>query len=171
MYRTVRRAVPLVLFAALAVAPAACGKDDKKSETESQASDSNGSGSSGDLTKKPTVDVPAGDSPKTLQSKDIVVGAGAEAANGQKVSVQYVGVSFSTKKQFDASWDRGSPFNFTLGAGDVIEGWDQGVVGMKVGGRRQLVIPPDLAYGPGGYPPVIAANETLVFVIDLVGLS
>ena len=172
MYRTLRRTIPLILCAALALAPAACGKDDKKSDTASQASDSGGSGSSGvDLTKKPTVDVPAGDAPKTLQSKDIVVGTGAEAANGQKVSVQYVGVSFSTKKQFDASWDRGSPFKFTLGAGDVIQGWDQGVVGMKVGGRRQLVIPPDLAYGPGGYPPVIAANETLVFVIDLVGLS
>jgi peptidylprolyl isomerase len=159
--RTLRRAVRLVLIAALALAPAACGKDDKKSDA----------GSGVDLTKKPAVDVPAGDPPKTLQSKDIAVGTGAEAANGQKVSVQYVGVSYSTKKQFDASWDRGSPFKFTLGAGDVIQGWDQGVVGMKAGGRRHLVIPPDLAYGPGGYPPVIAGNETLVFVIDLVGLS
>jgi peptidylprolyl isomerase len=163
MNRTVRRAVPLVLFAALAaIAPAACGKEDKKSDA----------GSSGvDLTTKPAVDVPAGDPPKTLQSKDIVVGTGAEAVNGQKVSVQYVGVSFSTKKQFDTSWGKGSPFTFTLGAGGVIQGWDQGVAGMKVGGRRQLVIPPDLAYGPGGYPPVIAGNETLVFVIDLVGVS
>lgn len=169
MYRTLRRAVPHVLFAALALAPVGCGKDDKKSDTDSQAS--NGGGSGVDLTKKPTVDVPAGDAPKTLQSKDIVVGTGAEAANGQKVSVQYVGVSFSTKKQFDTSWGKGSPFSFILGAGKVIEGWDQGVVGMKVGGRRQLVIPPDLAYGQGGYAPVIAANETLVFVIDLVGLS
>jgi peptidylprolyl isomerase len=172
MDRTLRRAVPLVLAVALALAPVACGKDDKKSDTASQASDSGGSGSSGaDLTKKPTVDVPAGDPPKTLQSKDIVVGTGAEAVNGKKVSVQYVGVSFSTKKQFDASWDGGSAFNFTLGAGNVIDGWDQGVVGMKIGGRRQLVIPPDLAYGPRGYPPVIAPNETLVFVIDLVGVS
>ena len=161
MYRTVRRAVPLVLSATLALAPAACGKDNKKSDTASGV----------DLTKKPTVDVPAGDPPKTLQSKDIVVGTGAEAVNGKKVSVQYVGVSFSTKKQFDTSWGKGSPFGFTLGAGGVIDGWDQGVVGMKVGGRRQLVIPPDLAYGPGGYPPVIAGNETLVFVIDLVGVS
>ena len=163
MYRTLRRAVPFVLSAALALAPAACGKDDKKSDTAG--------GSGVDLTKKPTVDVPAGDAPTTLQSKDIVVGTGAEAINGKKVSVQYVGVSYSTKKQFDASWGRGSPFTFTLGAGNVIQGWDLGVVGMKVGGRRQLVIPPDLAYGPGGSPPVIAANETLVFVIDLVGLS
>jgi peptidylprolyl isomerase len=172
MYRTLRRAILPVLFASLALAPVGCGKDDKKSDTASQASNGGGNGGSGvDLTKKPTVDVPAGDAPKTLQSKDIVVGTGAEAANGQKVSVQYVGVSFSTKKQFDTSWGKGSPFSFILGAGKVIEGWDQGVVGMKVGGRRQLVIPPDLAYGPGGYPPVIAPNETLVFVIDLVGLS
>ena len=161
MYRI--RAVPLVLVAALTLGPAACGKDDKKSDTASQGSV--------DLTKKPTVDVPAGDPPKTLQSKDIVVGKGAEAASGKKVSVQYVGVSFSTKKQFDTSWGKGSPFSFNLGAGDVIRGWDEGVVGMKVGGRRQLVIPPDLAYGPGGYPPVIAPNETLVFVIDLVAVA
>ena len=162
MERALHRTVLLAVFAALALAPVACGKDAEKADT----------GSSGvDLTKKPTVEVPAGDPPKELQSKDIVVGTGAEAVSGQKVSVQYVGVSFSTKKQFDTSWGKGSPFAFTLGAGKVIQGWDQGVVGMKVGGRRQLVIPPGLAYGPAGYPPVIAANETLVFVIDLVGLS
>jgi len=162
MNPTLRRALALVLLATLGLAPAACGKDDKKSDT----------GSSGvDLTKKPAVDVPAGDPPKAMQSKDIVVGSGAEAVSGKKVSVQYVGVSFSTKKEFDTSWGKGSSFKFTLGAGDVIPGWDQGVAGMKVGGRRQLVIPPDLAYGPGGYPPVIAPNETLVFVIDLVGVS
>jgi peptidylprolyl isomerase len=161
MDRHLRRAVPLVLSALLAIAPVACGKDDKKSDVAGGV----------DLTKKPTVEVPAGDPPKTLQSKDIAVGTGPEAASGQKVSVQYVGVSFSTKKEFDTSWGKGSPFSFVLGAGKVIEGWDQGVAGMKVGGRRQLVIPPDLAYGPSGYPPVIAPNETLVFVVDLVGVS
>ena len=161
MDRTLRRVVPFFLLAALALAPVACGKDDKKSDAAGGV----------DLTKKPTVEVPAGDPPKTLQSKDIAVGTGPEAASGQKVSVQYVGVSFSTKKEFDTSWGKGSPFSFVLGAGKVIEGWDQGVAGMKVGGRRQLVIPPDLAYGPSGYPPVIAPNETLVFVVDLVGVS
>jgi peptidylprolyl isomerase len=166
MNRTLSRAALIVLSAALALAPAACGKDDKKSDTASQAS-----GGGVDLTKEPTVEVPDGDPPPTLQSKDIVVGTGPEAVAGKKVSVQYVGVSFSTKKQFDASWGKGSPFSFTLGAGNVIDGWDRGVAGMKVGGRRQLVIPPDLAYGPGGYPPVIAPNETLVFVVDLVGVS
>src|SRR5687767_12132513 len=148
MHRTLRRAIPFVMSAALALAlaPAGCGKDDKKSDTASQPSEGGGSGSGDvDLTKKPTVDDPAGEPPKTLQSKDIVVGTGGEAATGQKVSVQYVGVSFSTKKEFDASWGRGAPFNFVLGAGKVIQGWDLGVVGMKVGGRRQLVIPPDLA--------------------------
>ena len=115
--------------------------------------------------------MPSGNPPTTLQKKDLIVGKGAEATTGKKVTVQYVGVAFSTKKQFDASWDTGRPFPFTLGAGDVIKGWDEGVPGMKVGGRRQLVIPPDLAYGPNGYPPVIGPNETLVFVVDLVSVS
>ena len=117
--------------------------------------------------------MPSGDPPTTLQKEDIKEGMGEEAKTGQKVSVQYVGVSYSTKKQFDASWDNpgAKPFNFTLGVGNVIQGWDEGVPGMKVGGRRQLVIPPALAYGPAGYPPVIAPNETLVFVVDLVAIG
>ena len=111
--------------------------------------------------------VPSGQAPTTLQKTDLIVGKGDEAVAGKKVSVQYVGVSFTTKKQFDASWDRGQPFTFPLGAGQVIPGWDQGVAGMKVGGRRQLTIPSDLAYGAQGAPPDIAPNETLVFVVDL----
>ena len=95
----------------------------------------------------------------------------AEATAGSNVTVQYVGTSFKNGRQFDASWDRGEPFSFQLGAGSVIPGWDQGVQGMKVGGRRQLVIPPDLAYGPQGSPPAIGPNETLVFVIDLVSVD
>ena len=87
------------------------------------------------------------------------------------MQVQYVGISFKNGRQFDASWDRGEPFAFQLGAGQVIPGWDQGVEGMKVGGRRQLVIPPDLAYGKQGSPPAIGPNETLVFVIDLLGVQ
>jgi peptidylprolyl isomerase len=100
-----------------------------------------------------------------------VKGTGETARAGQQVTVQYVGVSFLNGRQFDASWDRGEPFQFELGAGSVIPGWDQGVVGMKVGGRRQLVIPPDLAYGPQGSPPTIGPNETLVFVIDLLSVG
>ncbi|HVS28838.1 MAG TPA: FKBP-type peptidyl-prolyl cis-trans isomerase, partial [Solirubrobacteraceae bacterium] len=100
-------------------------------------------------------------------SKDIVTGKGPAAKAGDTVTVQYVGVSFKTGKQFDASWDRGQPFDFQLGAGMVIPGWDKGVKGMRVGGRRELIIPSRLAYGAQGQPPTIAPNEPLVFVIDL----
>ena len=156
MRPTVRSALFVAVAALVALAPSACGKDKKPDQ---------GAGT------KPKVTVPSGNPPTTLQKKDLIVGKGAEATTGKKVTVQYVGVAFSTKKQFDASWDTGRPFPFTLGAGDVIKGWDEGVPGMKVGGRRQLVIPPDLAYGPNGYPPVIGPNETLVFVVDLVSVS
>ena len=118
---------------------------------------------------KPEVDVPDSPPPTTLQIEDITVGTGAEAVVGKTLSMQYVGVSYSTKEQFDSSWDRGAqPFTFQLGAGRVIKGWDQGIVGMKVGGRRKLTIPPDLGYGATGSPPRIKGNETLVFVVDLV---
>ena len=121
-----------------------------------------------DLKSKPAIPKPTGKPPKTLVVKDIVKGKGATAKAGDAITVQYVGVDFKTGEQFDASWDRGQPFQFQLGAQMVIPGWDQGVAGMKVGGRRELVIPPDLAYGPQGQPPAIAPNATLVFVIDLV---
>ncbi len=121
-----------------------------------------------DLKSKPAIPKPTGKAPKTLVVKDIVTGKGATAKAGDAVTVQYVGVDFKTGEQFDASWDRGQPFQFQLGAQMVIPGWDQGVAGMKVGGRRELVIPPDLAYGPQGQPPAIAPNATLVFVVDLV---
>jgi len=103
--------------------------------------------------------------------EDLIEGTGPAAESGQEVSVQYVGVDYKTGKEFDASWDRGQPFTFQLGAGMVIPGWDQGIEGMKVGGRRQLTIPPELAYGPQGQPPVIAPNATLVFVVDLIETS
>ncbi len=115
--------------------------------------------------------MPKGKAPEQLQIKDLEPGDGPVAEPGQSVQVQYVGVSFANGRQFDASWDRGEPFTFQLGAGQVIPGWDQGVAGMKVGGRRQLVIPPDLAYGKQGSPPAIAPDETLVFVIDLLGVQ
>ena len=121
-----------------------------------------------DLTKKPKIPKPSGDTPSQLVVKDVVEGKGAAAQPGDTVQVQYVGVSFSNGKQFDASWDSGAPFDFPLGQQQVIPGWDQGVVGMKVGGRRELVIPPDLGYGAQGSPPAILPNETLVFVIDLL---
>lgn len=120
--------------------------------------------------EKPTVSIPEGEPPTDLGIEDITEGTGAEATAGQTVDVHYVGVSWSTGKQFDASWDRGSTFSFGLGAGQVIPGWDQGVAGMKVGGRRRLTIPPELGYGSRGAGGVIAPNETLVFVVDLLGV-
>jgi peptidylprolyl isomerase len=118
--------------------------------------------------EKPQVDVPSGQEPSgQLEVEDLTVGEGAEAASGNTVEVHYVGVSWATGKQFDASWDRGDTFKFGLGQGQVIQGWDQGIPGMKVGGRRVLVIPPDLAYGASGSPPTIPANAPLVFVVDL----
>lgn len=124
-----------------------------------------------DRSIKPAIPKPTGDPPTELVSQDIVKGKGkgkgTGAMAGDAVTVDYVGVSHSTGEQFDASWDSGKPFTFQLGAGGVIGGWDQGVLGMKKGGRRLLVIPPDLAYGADGSPPAIAPNETLLFVIDL----
>ena len=117
---------------------------------------------------KPEVDFPEGEAPKELEITDIWEGDGKVASPGDTVGVHYVGVSYSTGEEFDASWDRGEPLSFRLGAGQVIAGWDQGVQGMKVGGRRQLVIPPDLAYGNRGAANVIAPGETLIFVCDLV---
>lgn len=123
------------------------------------------------MTEKPEVDFPGGEPPTDLQVTDITVGEGAEAAPGNTVQVHYVGVAFSTGDEFDASYNRGTPLEFPLGAGYVIPGWDQGVAGMKVGGRRQLVIPPHLAYGDRGAGGAIKPGETLIFVVDLVGVS
>jgi len=124
-----------------------------------------------DLSEKPHVYVPPGEIPPLkLMVEDVVVGDGPEATSGDTVDVHYVGVSWKTRKQFDASWDRGEAFSFRLGAGMVISGWDEGVQGMKVGGRRRLVLPPDKAYGKQGAGGVIGPNETLVFVVDLLGV-
>ena len=120
------------------------------------------------MTTKPEVTIPGGEPPAQLEVDDLEVGTGAEAAGGNQVEVHYVGVSWSTGRQFDASWDRGDTFSFRLGAGQVIAGWDQGVSGMRVGGRRRLTIPPALAYGSRGAGGVIGPGETLVFVVDLL---
>ena len=119
---------------------------------------------------KPEIDFPGGEPPADLVITDITVGDGAEAKPGAKVTVHYVGVAYSTGEEFDASWNRGSPFQFQLGAGQVIAGWDSGVAGMKVGGRRQLVIPPQLGYGQRGAGNVIKPGETLIFVVDLLAV-
>jgi len=121
--------------------------------------------------QKPEVDLVEGAAPADLVINDLTVGDGPEAAAGQVVTVHYVGVSFASGEQFDASWDRNEPFRFPLGGGRVIAGWDKGVAGMKVGGRRQLVIPPHLAYGDRGAGGAIKPGETLIFVVDLLGVS
>jgi peptidylprolyl isomerase len=115
----------------------------------------------------PVITIPDGPPPGGLLIEDIELGDGPEAVNGQPVNVHYVGVSWSTGQEFDSSWSRGELFAFPLGAGQVIAGWDEGVAGMKVGGRRRLTIPPHLGYGERGAGGVIASNETLVFVVDL----
>ena len=120
--------------------------------------------------EKPQVDVSVGEDPSyQLELEDIVVGDGDEAVSGSTVEVHYVGVSWATGRQFDASWDRGDTFKFGLGQGQVIAGWDQGVPGMKVGGKRRLTIPPSLGYGNQAYGP-IPANSTLVFDIELLSI-
>ena len=121
--------------------------------------------------ERPTIDKPEGDIPFELGIDDIVVGEGDEATKGSKVSVHYVGVAFSTGEEFDASWNRGQPFGFKLGAGQVIPGWDAGVEGMKVGGRRKLTIPSAMAYGARGAGGVIPPHEPLVFVVDLLSVA
>jgi peptidylprolyl isomerase len=121
--------------------------------------------------ERPRIAKPEGDVPFELGIEDIVVGDGAEATSGTKVSVHYVGVSFSTGEEFDASWNRGQAFEFKLGKGQVIPGWDAGVAGMRVGGRRRLTIPSALAYGARGAGGVIKPHEPLVFVVDLVAVD
>lgn len=127
-------------------------------------------GISTDMSSKPKIPKPKGKAPKKLVVTDIVKGKGDEAKSGDQIVVNYVGVLFSNGEQFDASWDNGQPFPFTLGQGDVIPGWDQGVEGMRVGGRRLLTIPPDLAYGAQGQGS-IPANATLVFAVDLLNVT
>jgi peptidylprolyl isomerase len=182
---TTIRPLLLALLAALALTLAACGGGGDEepaqpastqaapADTQPAAQDqATASGEiSKDLKEKPAIAKPEGSPPSELQSEDIVKGDGQTARKGDNVTVQYVGVNWSDGQEFDASWNTGQPFTFTLGSGQVIPGWDEGVAGMKVGGRRKLVIPPDMAYGPQGSPPVIKPNETLVFVVDLQGVQ
>ncbi|MFI0367969.1 FKBP-type peptidyl-prolyl cis-trans isomerase [Actinomadura sp. 1N219] len=121
--------------------------------------------------ERPEIDFPEGQPPTYLDITDITEGDGPEAVKGSNVSMHYVGVSWSTGEEFDASWNRGGTFDFPLGAGRVIKGWDMGVAGMKVGGRRKLVIPPHLAYGDRSPSPAIKPGETLIFVVDLLAVN
>jgi FKBP-type peptidyl-prolyl cis-trans isomerase len=164
----------LAIAVAVAVVAVGCG-DDGGMETATYsvdappAADSGAAEEAAGTPEKPKVTVPDGPPPKELKIEDLEEGSGPAAETGDSVEMHYVGVSYSNGKEFDNSYDRGQPFPVTLGEGGVIKGWDQGIVGMKVGGRRKLIIPPDLGYGAAGYPPDIKPNETLVFVVDLVG--
>ena len=122
------------------------------------------------MATKPSVDIPSGAPPAELVREDLEVGTGAEATPGKTVEVHYVGVAWSTKKQFDAAWDRRETFDFPLGKGRVIRGWDEGVAGMRVGRRRRLTIPPAMGYGARGAGGAIGPNETLVFIVDLLAV-
>lgn len=160
----------LLILLVLVLALAGCGGGDKETAA-TPAPKATATPANTDLSKKPTVTVPDELPPDTLQSVDIVKGKGPAAKTGDKVTVQYVGLTWSTSVEFDASWDRGKPFPFTLGKGDVIAGWDKGIPGMRKGGRRQLTIPANLAYAAQGSPPKIGPNECLRFIIDMVKIG
>jgi peptidylprolyl isomerase len=174
--------LPILLACLFLAVFAACGDDDEQeaaatpeataeatSEPAPEPAGEIDTGSiSAKLSDKPAVEIPSGSPPAELVTEDIKAGKGKAAKPGDTVSMQYIGFNWSNGQQFDASWERGKqPFEFGLGGGMVIPGWDEGIVGMKPGGRRLLVIPPDMGYGPAGSPPVIGPNETLVFVVDL----
>jgi len=172
----------LVALAASGLGLAACGSSSSSSTTTAApvvttttapivigtVADPSAAGTIG---TEPTITVPPGAPPTQLESKDLIVGTGPAAKAGDQVSVQYVGVAYSTGKVFDSSWSRNQAFQFTLGQGQVISGWDHGVVGMQVGGRRELIIPPNLAYGASSPGAGIAANDTLIFIVDLVKIN
>lgn len=161
------RLLIFALCAVLALAIAGCGgSGDSSTESSGESSGSSSSDVSTNLKVKPKVTVPDGEPPKELEEIEVVEGNGAEAKEGDEVTVQYVGVGYDSEEEFDSSWSRGEPATFDLD--EVIPGWNQGIAGMKVGGRRELIIPANLAYGPSGSPPVIGPNETLIFVVDLL---
>jgi peptidylprolyl isomerase len=172
---TRRALIALLLAGSLGTGLIACGSDDEAPSGDTSTTITGPQRSVGDVDvsdptnvkEKPSVAVPDGKPPKKLEQKDLVPGTGAAAKTGDKITVNYVGLSWSTGQEFDASWDRGDTIDVTLGAGSVIPGWDTGLVGVKEGTRRVLVIPPSQAYGAQGSPPAIAANETLVFVVDV----
>jgi len=187
----------LAALAAMALLASACGgstkesQADKFAQTAEQQAKTLTSAAANDTTQapptatkttpsagernigtKPKIPKQTGAPPKTLKVEDLISGTGPAAKSGDKISVRYVGTLYDNGKEFDSSWKRGkAPFQLTLGQGQVIQGWDQGLVGMKVGGRRRLTIPPDLAYGAQGQPPTIPANATLVFDVDLTKIG
>jgi peptidylprolyl isomerase len=179
MGSSLRLTMLLALVAALALT--ACGDDDggesaspPPTEEQTEAAEPTPAEQREaleDTDRKPVIPRPTGTPPRKLETEEIVRGKGPAARAGDVLTVQYAGVLFSTGDEFDSSWSSGNPFTFQLGAGDVIPGWDKGMVGMRRGGRRMLTIPPELAYGSAGQPPAIGPNETLVFVVDLLAIG
>lgn len=163
------RGILLTIGLCLAVAIAGCGGGDDSSS--SSGAETAASAPQESINKKPVVDVPSGPPPTQLETIDLIEGSGPEAKAGDNVSVQYVLVDYKSGKEIESSWERNEPLPFTLGSNAVIPGWEQGVEGMKVGGRRELIIPPELAYGSAGSPPVIKPNATLIFVVDMVAIE
>jgi peptidylprolyl isomerase len=177
------RFVLLLIAVVLGLGLAACGGDDDSAGsppktatsqpdtgTATEPTPAEAEAALKDTSKKPVIPKPTGSPPRKLVVEDIVKGKGPAAKRGSRVMVNYVGENFSNGVEFDASWDRGQPFPVTIGKTQVIEGWTRGLVGIRKGGRRMLTIPPELGYGPNGYPPAIPPNETLVFVVDAVSV-
>ena len=165
------RGALLTILLCFAVALAACGGSSSSGSSSGEESSAPAKSSEESIKTKPKVTVPSGPPPTKLVENELIEGSGPEAKAGDEVTVNYVGVGYESKEEFDSSWSRSEPFSFALGAGQVIPGWDQGVAGMKVGGRRELIIPAELAYGAAGSPPVIGPNETLIFVVDLLSVN
>lgn len=183
MARLLRLVLPLIAVV-LATGLVACGGDDDSSEgsppetatsqpetgTATEPTPAEAQEALKDTSQKPAIPKPTGSPPRRLVVEDIVKGKGKAAKKGDTVVVNYVGMNFSNGQEFDASWDRGQTFPVTIGQTQVIEGWTRGLVGIRKGGRRKLTIPPELGYGPNGYPPAIPPNETLIFVVDAVSV-
>ena len=163
-----RRLLTLLALVAL-LGLAACSDDDEPSVTEAGSPEPEST--LRDRSIKPEIPKPTGSPPRRLVKEDIVKGKGGPAKPGDTLVVHYVGMNFSNGREFDASWDAGSPFPLQLGQGQVIKGWDRGLVGIRKGGRRKLTIPPELGYGAQGFPPDIPPNETLIFVIDALAVK
>ena len=175
------RLVPLLVAVVGGTGLGACGGDDEsagsdepvrqaKTQTQTAPSPAEAQTALKDTSTRPVIPKPTGSPPRKLVIEDIVKGKGPAAKKGGTVIVNYVGENFSNGTEFDASWDRGQPFPVTIGRTQVIEGWTRGLVGIRKGGRRKLTIPPELGYGPNGYPPAIPPNETLIFVVDAVSV-
>jgi peptidylprolyl isomerase len=160
----------LIIAACTGLIFAGCGGDNDSSIGSTRTAPAKSSGDASNR-GKPEVTAPEGAPQQQLEETDLIEGTGEEAEAGDEVTVQYVGIGYESDEEFDSSWSHNAPFSFTLGRGEVIPAWDQGIAGMKVGGQRELIVPPDLAYGAAGAPPAVEPNEALVFVVDLLGVK